>query len=377
MSAFYQEQTQELNINKQAKTMKTLLLLGALLLSHSLVYAQADSVHTSWKIEGYLETYYTFVANQSTHSRPNFVYSHNRSNEVGINLGFLKASYQNSELRANISMGTGTYMNANYSAEQGVLKNLYEANIGVKVARKIPLWVDMGVMPSHIGFESAVSKDCWTLTRSLLADNSPYFETGAKVSYNSPNEKWFVALLLLNGWQRIQLLDGNNTPAWGHQVSYKPNAKWMFNSSSYLGSDKADSVKQMRYFHNFYASYQATKRLGFILGMDYGLEQQQGSKHYAHWYTPILICQVRPHTNGTIAGRIEYYHDNTGVIIATGTPNGFQTWAYSINYDYRLNEKVLWRVEARTFQSKDAIFVHDQTLQRYETFFTTSLAISL
>ncbi len=357
--------------------MKTLLLLGALLLSHSLVYAQADSLHTSWKIEGYLETYYTFVANQSTHTRPNFVYSHNRSNEVAINLGLLKASYQSPDLRANISMGTGTYMNANYSAEQGVLKNLYEANIGVKLARKIPLWLDMGVMPSHIGFESAVSKDCWTLTRSLLADNSPYFETGAKVSYNSPNEKWFVALLLLNGWQRIQLLDGNNTPAWGHQVSYKPNAKWVFNSSSYLGSDKADSVKQMRYFHNFYASYQATKRLGFILGMDYGLEQQQGSKHYAHWYSPVFICQVRPHTKGAIAGRMEYYHDNTGVIIATGTPNGFQTWAYSLNYDYQLNAKVLWRVEARTFQSKDAIFVHAQALQRHETFFTTSLAISL
>jgi hypothetical protein len=75
---------------------------------------------------------------------------------------------------------------------------------------------------SHIGFESAIGKDCWNLTRSILADNSPYYESGAKLSYTSKNEKWFISGLILNGWQRIQRVEGNNLPAFGHQLTFKP-----------------------------------------------------------------------------------------------------------------------------------------------------------
>ncbi|OQW43057.1 MAG: hypothetical protein A4S08_10190 [Proteobacteria bacterium SG_bin4] len=73
-------------------------------------------------------------------------------------------------------------MNANYAAEPGILGNLYEGNVGLKLSGSNNLWLDIGVFPSHIGFESAVGKDNWTLTRSLVAENTPYFESGAKIS---------------------------------------------------------------------------------------------------------------------------------------------------------------------------------------------------
>ena len=66
---------------------------------------------------------------------------------------------------------TGTYANANLAAEPGVLKNIYEANVGVKVSRNKDLWVDAGVLSSHMGFESATGADNWNLTRSLLAES--------------------------------------------------------------------------------------------------------------------------------------------------------------------------------------------------------------
>ena len=125
-------------------------------------------------------------------------------------------------------------------------------------------------MPSHIGFESAVNKDCWTLTRSLLADNSPYFETGAKISYTSSNGKWFLSGLVLNGWQRIQRVDGNNSISFGHQLTYKPANNITLNSSSFIGNDKPDSVKQMRYFHNFYGIFQLTEKFAITTGFDIG-----------------------------------------------------------------------------------------------------------
>jgi hypothetical protein len=66
----------------------------------------------------------------------------------------------------------------------------------MKLSKKQNLWLDAGIMPSHIGFESAVSADCWTLTRSLLAENSPYYETGIKLGYVSKDEKLYISALL-------------------------------------------------------------------------------------------------------------------------------------------------------------------------------------
>ena len=160
-------------------------------------------------VSGYAELYYQYDFNKpSDNNRPGFVYSHNRHNEFNLNLGFVKAGYSADRVRANLAIGAGTYMNANYAAEPGVLKNVYEANAGIKLGKK-NLWLDAGIFPSHIGFESAIGKDCRTLTRSIAADNTPYYEAGAKLSYGSPDGKWSLTALALNGWQRIKRMDGN------------------------------------------------------------------------------------------------------------------------------------------------------------------------
>jgi hypothetical protein len=330
------------------------------------------------KISGYLETYYSYdFANPVNHNRPGFVYSHNRHNEVNLNLGFVKLAYNTDKVRGNIALMTGSYANANLAAEQGVLKNIFEANAGVKVSKTKNLWVDAGIFASHIGFESAIGKDCWNLTRSILADNSPYYESGVKLSYTSDNEKWFISGLILNGWQRIQRVDGNNTPAWGHQLTFKPNSKITLNSSSFIGSDTPDSIRQMRYFHNFYAQIQLNEKFGLTAGFDIGAQQKsKESSDYNTWYTPILIAKYSPTEKISIAARGEYYRDANGVIIATNTPNGFQTYGYSLNLDYTILNNIVWRIEGRGFTSKDEIFTLDKQPTTQNYFVTTSLAVS-
>ena len=292
-------------------------------------------------------------------------------------MGFIKAAYQKENVRANLALMSGTYTNANLAAEPGVLKNILEANAGVKISKKKNLWIDAGIFSSHIGFESAIGKDCWNLTRSILADNSPYFETGAKISYTTDDGKWFISGLLLNGWQRIQRVDGNNTPAFGHQITYKPNAKITLNSSSFVGNDKPDSVRQMRYFHNFYGIFQLTDKLALTTGFDIGAEQKaKGSNKYNNWYTPIVILKISPNAKINIAMRAEYYSDANGVIISTGTPNGFKTWGYSLNYDYLIRENVMWRIEGRGFSGKDKTFQKNGLPVNNNFFLTTALAIA-
>jgi hypothetical protein len=342
------------------------------------VFSQTDSSKSPLQISGYVEAYYLYdFGKPANHIRPSFVYAHNRHNEFNLNIGFVKANYATEHVRANLALATGTYINANYSAEPAVLKNIYEANAGVKISKKKNVWIDAGIFASHIGFESAIGKDCWNLSRSILADNSPYFETGAKISYTTDNGKWFLSGLVLNGWQRIQRIDGNNTPAFGHQLTYKPNAKLTLNGSSFIGNDKADSVKQMRYFHNFYAQYQATNKLGITAGFDIGAEQKfKGSSQYNSWYSPVLIVRYASSAKSFIAARAEYYADKNGVIISTGTPNGFKTFGYSLNYDYLIKENVMWRIEARGFSGKDKTFLDGSKPSNTNYTLATALAIS-
>ncbi len=341
-------------------------------------FAQTDSTKNPLSISGYIETYYSFdFANPSDHNRPGFVYSHNRHNEVNLNLGFLKAAYATDKARANLTLMSGTYANANLAVEPGVLKNIFEANAGVKISKKKNIWVDAGIFASHIGFESAIGKDCWNLTRSILADNSPYYESGVKVSYTSDNEKWFLSGLILNGWQRIQRVNGNNTPAFGHQLTFKPNSKVTLNSSSFVGSDSPDSTRQMRYFHNFYGQFQLTEKFGMIFGFDIGAQQKtKNSNDYNTWYSPVLIMKYAPTEKISIAARGEYYSDANGVIVNTGTPNGFQTYGYSLNLDYTIMNNVIWRIESRGFTSKDKIFTLNDNPSSQNYFLTTALAIS-
>lgn len=362
---------------------KPLLLIVLLSVLHILSFAQDTTKLVApevslLSISGYVEAYYSYDLGQpANHERPGFVYSYSKHNEVNLNLGYIKASYNASAVRANFALMAGTYPQYNLAGEQGLLKNVFEANAGIKLSKSYNLWLDAGVMPSHIGFESAIGKDCWTLTRSILADNSPYYEAGVKLGYTSASEKWYAAAMYLNGWQRIQRLPASQTPSFGTQVTYKPGTNTTLNWSTYAGNEKPDSVAQWRYFNNFYAIVQVTPKLGLTGGFDIGFEQMaKGSSKYNMWYAPLLKVQYKFTDTWRATVRGEYYSDANGVIMATGTPNGFMTSGLSMNFDYLPAKNIMLRFEGRTFQSKDKIFMLHNKASSQNYFFTTSLAVS-
>jgi hypothetical protein len=249
----------------------------------------------------------------------------------------------------------GTYANDNYSAEPGLLKNIFEANVGIALNKKHSLWLDAGVFPSHLGFESAISNDNWTMTRSMSAENSPYFLTGAKLTYTA-SEKWEITGLILNGWQRIQRLQGNSMPSFGTQIHYKPTNSIALNWSTFTGSEFPDTLRRIRYFHNFYAQIQITEFLGLTTGIDFGVQQRSTqSSSYAYWWSPVIIAQYNIHEHWNGAFRVEYYQDKSGVVIDAGTTNGFQTTGLSLNLDYVPTPNLYCRIEGRWLKSRDNI----------------------
>ena len=340
--------------------------------------AQDSLTKNPLTFSGYIETYYSYdFSNPSNHKRQNFFYNFNRHNEVNLNLGFIKANYNTDKIRGNFALMAGTYAQYNLADEQGLLQNVFEANVGFKISQKHNLWLDAGVMPSHIGFESAIAKDCWVLTRSILAENSPYYESGIKLGFTSKNEKLYLSAMYLNGWQRIKRLASNQTPAFGTQLIYVPRSKITLNWSTYIGNEQPDTAAQWRYFNNFYAHCSFTQKFGLVAGFDIGMQQQnKGSVNYNTWYSPVLIIRYSPVDKIRLTARGEYYSDEKGVIISTGTVNGFQTFGYSLNMDYLPTNNVAIRIEGRGLSSKDKIFNLNNTSSHQNYFITSSLAIS-
>jgi hypothetical protein len=350
------------------------LLTGLVCFSHN------DSIliaRSSVRFSGFADVFYAYDFNKpASNIRQGFLYNHNRHNEVNLNLGFIKASYERQFFRANIALQAGTYVEDNYAAEPDLVKNLFEANFGIALNENKNLWLDAGIFSSHIGFESAVSADNWTLTRSLLAENSPYYLAGVKLTY-SPDERWRLAGIICNGWQRIRMVSGNSLPSFGTQVEFTPSKYVSLNWSTFIGTDDPDIIRRIRIFNNFYGKWEINEKVGVITGLDIGAQQKQrGSSQHDLWFSPILITRYAIAERWNAAFRAEYYQDSAGIIIPTETLNGYKTSGLSLNLDYSM-AKVFCRLEGRWLNSKDRIFEQKNELLRNNVFVVTSIALKI
>ncbi|WP_133272578.1 porin [Hymenobacter radiodurans] len=308
---------------------------------------------------GFIDGYYGYdFRSNDTQDRPSFLYSHDRQNEFTVNNTILGMRYQDDKVRGAVGLHAGSYVTANYAAEDQVFKHIYEAYAGFRPFRKA--WLDVGIFGSHIGFESAISKDNWTLTRSLMAENSPYYEAGGRFTYEIAPQLTLTGLVL-NGWQNIR--DNNQAKALGTQIQWKPGqGKLLINSSGFYGQEQPqDSVRRRRYFHNFYASYTATSRLSLALVFDVGKQENErrGAKADT-WHTGAAFIRYKLAEQWNTTLRGEYYRADRGVVISSISPMvgapGFTVHGASLNLDYAPTGNVFFRVEGRVLNARATIF---------------------
>ena len=351
------------------------LLICFMLLVNSVVPQKADTTNQKQiTVSGFAEGYYQYDFDEpSNERRPDYLYNYKRHNSPAINLALLKARFQKNKWKANLGLMAGDYSKYNLAAEPDWAQFIYEANIGYSFNDKFS--IDAGIIPSHIGFETAISKDNWTLSRSLLAENSPYYETGIKFNY-TPNETWTITLLGLNGWQHIK--DNNSSWAAGTQIQYKPNKKWLFNSSTFIGNEKPDSAQnQLRFFNNFFCSYVVSEKLNMVVFFDYGIEEKQNTTGSNKWFGFAYQFQWIASKKISSTFRYEYFKDKTGVLITPVSVNGFRLSGFSSNLDWQIFKNILWRNELRLFYSPDKIFTKNNISKKNNTCFLSSFALWL
>lgn len=327
-----------------------------LLTTQAIAQQNSDSIKRKWIVSGYAESFMVLsTTGVKKGNISDFQYNHNRYGSPKLNHAYIDMEYRSSRIRMKTAVHTGTYVRDNYSAEPKALRPILNAYWGTLINKSKDIWIDAGIFPSFIGFESVNAFDNSTLTRSLLAENSPYFLSGVRLNHPLPKDQQ-LNFFILTGWQRIMPLNGNSLPAIGLQWIKKFNPDHTLNWSFFAGSEFPDEQRRMRYFNNFY--WQGKKGpWTYTMGLDIGAEQKSKSNNrYNHWWSPVLIASYAFNEQLKAAARIEHYNDKASVIVKPGNGNKLEGSGYSMNLDYQPHANLLLRVEWRKLRASNQVF---------------------
>jgi hypothetical protein len=321
--------------------------------------------------EGYIDTYYAYNFNRPASKDQPYMVSMARDREVNINLAFIEMKYSSSRLRARFVPGFGTYMNTNYAAEKGTLKNIVESSAGIKISSKKNIWIDAGIFGSPYTNESAISKGQLAYTRSFAPEYVPYYLAGVKASVPlSPKVNAYF--YLLNGWQQIQ--DQNDHLAVGTQLEFRPTEYLLLNWDTYIGDEQSvsDSTIGKRYFSDIYLVY-SRDNFSFTTCAYAGVQEQAESN--ATWWQANFIARYNLTRKLSATGRIEYFSDPHQVHIIPMNGSGFNTSSGSIGLNYKLGENVLIRLEGRTFLSNQDVYSRNNEFVNNSTTLTSNITM--
>ncbi|RYM34597.1 porin [Brumimicrobium glaciale] len=353
-----------------------------LITSNQLIAQNSNSINITPKLalNAYLETYYGYdFAQPENNRRPTVLYNFTDHNKININTGIIGIDYRGTYFRSTLSFIGGTYANENLAGEPKFFNHVYEAKFGVKLLKNHALWFDFGIMESNIGFENVRSNECFTLTRSLMAEGSPYYLTAAKLGYTTKNKKWEMELLFSNGWQQMV----NGFPSVGHTLKYKPKDDWLINSSSFIGRVKLPGIvpiltrEEFRIFHNLYAKYENNK-YGFIAGFDFGIDQLvENRDDVGSWMSTTAVFKYKFNKRWSSAVRAEYFLDPSNSVAKIDNIYGFENFGTSLNIDYQIGGAILLRVEGRMLAGKEAYYMMNDLPSKSNFYLGGAVVISM
>ncbi len=280
--------------------------------------------------------------------KESFFYNHKINNKLRTNLLLLKGEISTNRFRATLGLMTGDYSQYNLAAEPNWAKPLNEAYIGFKLSKSKNLWWDAGVYSSYIGIESAISSDCPTLTRSMVAENSPYYLSGTRVVYVSDNKKHEAGVHVLNGWQRIGWDPTIVKPSLGahYKYSIKENLSLMY--GAFYGSIYADSLSINRFYQHVNVAWKngnwetwGTFDVGIESGKLWGAAQVMNRYTFnSHW---------------SLAQRLEVFYDPENRCARIGELDKTIIGGLTLCPTYQLSDQLAIRLDTKFLKSTENI----------------------
>jgi hypothetical protein len=344
----------------------------------------ATALDTTPKITfgGFIDGYYAFDFNRPASFDRAYTTQPARHNEFNVNLAFVEAKVDAPSYRGRLALQTGTSVQSNYAGEPrngsisgpDLSRFIQEAFVGVKLADN--LWVDGGIFLSHIGMESFISRDNPMYTRSLVADYSPYYESGARLTWQ-PTSTVTAMLVVVNGWQIIS--ETNSAKSVGVHVDYAPTTSSTFTWFNYFGDEAPDSATrhQYRFYNGVGIKSSLTSQFVVMAEADYGTQVHATDDGHSSWYGGMLTGRYQATPLAAIVARVERYDDRDQVIIATGTPSGLRANGLSLGVDVAPQPRVTWRTELRGLRGDNAVFPkRSGSVSTSDAFVVTSLGLT-
>ena len=339
--------------------MRYAILTLSLLSWRSLAQAQSpQDTATTVTFSAYVDPYYAFDFDEPRNLDRAFTTQAARHNEFNVNLAFIDAKLTAPRLRGRLALQAGTSVQSNYSGEPAVgsvsgaslARHLQEATAGYQLTPN--LWLDGGIFFSHIGMESFISRDNLTYTRSLSAEFTPYYETGAKLTWQT-TPRLTALLALVNGWQNIS--ENNKDKAVGVRLDFAATGATTLSYYNFIG--KENSSRNLRIFNGVGLKATLARSFSLQANGDYGMQdKEQGGR--SKWYSAGVIAKVQPNSRIGISGRVEEFRDSDQVIIVTGTDDGFSGTTASVGVDVLPlgSSRAMWRNELRGTWASSPVF---------------------
>jgi Putative beta-barrel porin-2, OmpL-like. bbp2 len=351
------------------------------------VTVAAASPDTAVKITfgGFIDGYYAYDFNRPPSIDRSYTTQPARHNEFNINLAHVEAKVEGGRVHGRLALQAGTSVQSNYAGEptigtvsgSSLSRHIQEAFAGYKVADK--LWIDGGIFFSHIGNETWISRDNWTYSRSLVADFTPYYETGVRATWQA-TPVLTVTGVVVNGWQNIS--ETNSDKAVGIRLDYAISPTVTVSYDNFFGNEQPDSVRsRLRIFNEALVKAQITGAFGVELTADYGMQRRASGDGNDAFYIGAVVARYALNPKVALNGRAEYFSDRHGVL--TSVPagaDGFRTGGASVGVDVIPQPRLLWRTELRGFSARDHVFPNrsaSDPFSRHDGFVVTSLALTI
>jgi hypothetical protein len=287
------------------------------------------------------------------------------TDELALNLAHVDAVVKDNNFRGRLALQYGSSVDANYTQEPNELvRYIQEAYGGVALS---PVWkIDAGIFFAHFGPESWISRDNYTLSRSLVSDYSPYYQSGIRSTYELSDDL-HTEFHIARGWQNIS--DDRN-PCYGIQVRYSPGETSRLFYNTFIGDEDG-----LRVFNNVVLTHEFSNSFGVSSSFDFGA-QNRSEQSRAWWYGWMIVPHYRVNEVYAIAARLEQYRDPDQILIQTPSGKAFDVVGLSLNIDVTIIPNLIWRSEYRVFLGGNEVFQRRESFSASDGFVITSLMYS-
>ena len=356
--------------------MTRLVLIAALGVGATALHAQRADTTTNVKLSGFVDAYYAYDVTRPFDGERRFTTQPVRHNEANVNLAWLGVTVERQRVRARIALQAGTSVQSNYAGEPrtgstsgpSVAQFIQEAVVGFKASDKV--WIDGGIYYSYIGLESWSSADNPTYTRSLVADYTPYYLSGARLTW-AATPKLTAQVHVINGWQNIS--ENNRGKAVGGRIDYAVSPSLTLSYANFFGNERPTGSRPATRVFN-----QVMAKGALASGTSWQGQFDAGSQDGSRWYGLVAIARqpVTPRVAAVL--RVERYSDPDQVIIGTGGSSGFVGNGASAGLDVLLDTGVRWRTELRGIRTTAALYPDRDTGRGTQTngVLVTSLSLA-